>query len=81
MEHAPETVSIFLAPPSIEELEKRLRLRDTETEAQIAKRVETARHEITLADNKDLFKYKVINEDVDQAANEIIEILRRELNV
>ncbi len=66
---------------SLDKLEKRLRARDTETEAVIAKRVETARHEITFADDKNLFKYKVINDEVDRAANEIIEILRRELDV
>lgn len=76
---APEAITIFLAPPSIEELEKRLRARDTESEAVIAKRVETARYEVTLADNKELFKYKVINDEVDRAANELIEIFRREL--
>ncbi len=78
---APDAITIFLAPPSIETLEKRLRARDTETEAVIAKRVETARHEITFADDKNLFKYKVINDEVDRAADEIIEILRRELDV
>ncbi len=78
---APEAITIFLAPPSIEELERRLRTRDTESEAVIAKRVEVAKYELTLADDKSLFKYKVVNEDVDTAVNEIKEILRSELNV
>ncbi len=78
---APDAITIFLAPPSIEELERRLRARDTESEAVIAKRVEVAKYELTLADDKSLFKYKVINEDVDTAVNEIVEILRRELDV
>ncbi len=78
---APEAVTIFLAPPSIEELERRLRARDTESEAAIQKRVEVAKYELTLADNKELFKYKVINEDVDTAVKEIVDILRSELDV
>lgn len=78
---APDAVTIFLAPPSIEELERRLRARGTESEEVIKERVETAKHEITLADNKYLFKYKVVNNDVDEAANEIIRILKGELNV
>ncbi len=78
---APESITIFMAPPSIEELEKRLRSRDTESEAVIVKRVESARHELTYADDKELFKHKIINDNVDRAANEIIDILRRELDV
>ncbi len=78
---APEAVTIFLAPPSIEELERRLRKRDTESEAMIAKRIETAKYEMELSNNKNLFKYKVINDDVKKAAKEIKDILRRELNV
>ncbi len=78
---APDAITIFLAPPSIEELERRLRARDTESEAVIAKRVEVAKYELTLADDKSLFKHKVVNEDVDKAVDEIRDILRRELNV
>lgn len=78
---APEAITIFLAPPSIEELERRLRSRDTDSEAAIVKRVEVAKHEITLADNKELFKYKVVNDDVERATNEIIKILEGELDV
>ncbi len=78
---APDALTIFLAPPSIEELERRLIERGTESEQSLKERVETARHEVELADDKYLFKYKVINENVSEAANEIIEILRRELYV
>lgn len=76
----PNAITIFLSPPSIKELEKRLRLRDTESEPIIRKRVETAKKEMELSDNKLLFKYKVVNKDVETASKEIIEILKRELN-
>ncbi len=78
---APDAVTIFLAPPSIEELERRLRERGTESDEVISKRLEVAEYEISLGDDKSLFKYKVINNDVQEAANEVKEILRRELNV
>ncbi len=78
---APNAITIFLSPPSIEELGKRLRMRDTESEAVIQKRLNTAKKEMKYANDKSLFKYNVINDNVDRAANEIIEILKEELNV
>lgn len=75
----PEAITIFLSPPSIKELEKRLRTRDTETEAMISKRVKTAEYEVKFANDKTLFKYNVINDDVERASKEVIEILRRTL--
>ncbi len=75
----PEAVTIFLAPPSIEELEKRLRDRGTETEEVLTNRVNRAKEEIKYADDKSVFKYKVINDQVDTAAEEIKEIIRREI--
>ena len=68
----PEAVTIFLAPPSIEALEQRLRGRGTETEEKILGRLETARKEIELAPNYD---YTVINENSETAAEEIDRIL------
>lgn len=67
-----ESISIFLAPPSMEELERRLRGRGTETEEKIIQRLETARHELTLADRYD---YRVINDDPLQAAKELNAII------
>lgn len=81
MSKAPEAVTIFLAPPSIEELERRLRQRDTESEVEIRKRINTAREEMKFADDKTLFKYKVVNENIEQATKEVLSILRSELNV
>ena len=64
---------MFLAPPRLEELERRLRGRGTETEEKILSRLETARKELLLAPRYD---FTVINDDPDRAAGELAEILR-----
>lgn len=71
-EKYPECVTIFLLPPSVEELERRLTGRGTESADVIKKRLETAKGELTYASE---FDYNVINDDVDRAKNEIINII------
>ena len=73
-EKAPECVSIFILPPSIEELERRLRGRSTDSEAAINKRLETAKLEMQCAK---LYDYNVINDDLDLAVEEIIGIINK----
>ena len=68
----PEAVTVFLAPPSLEELERRLRGRGTETEEKIRSRLETARQEMLLAPTYD---HTVVNDDAERAAREINDIL------
>ncbi len=68
----PEAISIFLLPPSIEELENRLRTRGTEKEDVINLRINKASEEIGY---KDEYKYQVINDDVLRASKEIDNIL------
>ncbi|MBR1737917.1 MAG: guanylate kinase, partial [Firmicutes bacterium] len=63
-----DALLIFLAPPNIGELEKRLRNRGTETEEKIQARLARAREEFALTDKYD---YIVINEVVDKAAEDI----------
>lgn len=72
-------ITIFLAPPSIKELEKRLRLRDTESEILIQKRIKSAKEEIKLSDDISLFKYKIINNDIKKTKEKVFDILRSEL--
>lgn len=67
-------VSVFLLPPSIQELEDRLRGRGTETEEQIQTRLETARIELAAASE---FDFQVINEDLAKAASEIVDLVRK----
>ena len=67
-------VSVFLLPPSIQELEERLRGRGTETEEQIQTRLETARVELAAAGE---FDFQVVNDDLAQAASTIVELVRK----
>jgi guanylate kinase len=76
-EALPENVVlIFIAPPSIEELEKRIRERGNVTEAELAKRLERADMELTYANRCD---YKVVNDDFDLAVDEVTDIIGKEL--
>ena len=50
----PESVTVFLAPPSFDELARRLRGRGTESAAQFARRLETAREELAARDEFDV---------------------------
>ena len=69
-------ISIFLVPPSLEELEARIRGRGTETEEVIKSRMEKAARELPL---KDLYKYVVVNDTIEQASNDIREIILKHI--
>ncbi len=71
----PDTVRIFIAPPSFDELERRLVGRGTEQPEVVRRRLETARHELTMAEQ---FDYIVVNNTVEQAAADVLAILRAE---
>ena len=64
----PEALQIFLAPPNLSELEKRIRGRGTESEESIRDRLEIANRELIATKE---FDAVVINEDVDKAFREI----------
>lgn len=76
MKNCPDAVSIFLMPPSMKTLEKRLLKRNTETEEQILNRLKIAEEEIK---SSAMFNYIVVNNELDKAVNEINEILNKEL--
>src|SRR6266498_2397319 len=71
-ERMPEAVLIFLAPPSDEELERRLRARRTESEPELERRLAAARSEM---DQRSWFDHVVVNDDVDRAAAEVAAII------
>lgn len=73
MEKFPDVLSIFILPPSFEELESRLRGRGTEDEETVQKRLDKAREEISF---KDRYKYNVVNDDLDNAVEEVLEIIK-----
>lgn len=68
----PEAELIFIAPPSIEELEARLRGRHTESEEAIQKRLASIKLEI---ENSKHFDYKVVNDTVENAVRELEKIM------
>ena len=69
----PDAVTIFVRPASLEELERRLRHRGTETEVALERRLQVARSEMANADH---YQYRVINQTVDQAVDDILKILK-----
>ena len=69
----PEAALTFIAPPSYEELESRLRGRGTETEEQILSRLETAKGELALMGEYD---YIIVNDEIEQASRDILTVLR-----
>ena len=69
----PDSLSIFILPPSKEELERRIRNRGTEKEEAINRRLSRSTYEIASSDE---FDFKVINRDVDETAERIIKIIR-----
>jgi guanylate kinase len=72
----PGAVTIFVDAPTFAELERRLRERATESSGEIQVRLDLARKQQTL---KDRFDYVIVNDDVERAAQELTEIVRRKL--
>lgn len=73
-DHYPDAVTIFITPPSLEELEKRLRRRGTESDESIKKRLLAARSEIKTGLNK--YDYVINNEKLDRALFDLTSIIR-----
>jgi guanylate kinase len=72
-EKLPESVAIFILPPSREELERRLRSRGQDSDEEIARRLARARAEIEAFGK--YYDFCVMNEDVEQAGREVEAIL------
>jgi guanylate kinase len=71
----PDCVGIFILPPSIEELERRMRRRGQDSDAVIRRRMAAAREEM---DHAGEFKYAIINKDFDTAKGELLKIISKE---
>jgi guanylate kinase len=72
MERSPDCITIFLHSGSLAELERRLRLRNTESEASIQRRLEVAQRELALIPR---YRYEVVNRDIPEAVREICSLL------
>ena len=68
----PESVTVFLAPPTLDELARRLRGRGTETEAQFARRLQTAQEEMA---SRHEFDVVVVNDDVQAVVARLVELM------
>jgi guanylate kinase len=75
-ETIPGAVTVFVDAPTFAELERRLRERATESSGEIQVRLDLARRQQA---QKDQFDYAIVNDDVERAADELIGIVRREL--
>jgi guanylate kinase len=72
-EHKPDAVMFFIAPPSLDELELRLRRRGDTSEDDIEDRLQIAESE--MAEAPTLFDHVVVNENLDQAISEMVGLI------
>jgi guanylate kinase len=71
----PDCIGIFILPPSIEELERRMRSRALDSATVIRRRLANAREEL---EHSGEFEYRIINKDFETAQRELAEIIRKE---
>ena len=74
-EKRPEALFVFIAPPSVAELTRRLKKRGTETDEVIAERVSQAAGEIAAAEKYD---YIIVNDALEDAVSDFFEVIRAE---
>ena len=70
----PEALLVFVDVPSVDELERRLRKRDTESEASLSVRLKNA---IIEREQKDKYDYVIVNDDLDRASEELKKIFMK----
>lgn len=69
----PEAITVFILPPSVRELRRRLKARGTETREQLKVRYENARKEMSLWRR---FEYTVVNDDLSKAVGQVLSIVQ-----
>ncbi len=72
----PGAVTIFVTAPTFEELERRLRARDTESAGEIGERLALARQQLELAEE---FDHVIVNDDLERASSEAQAIVQAEI--
>jgi guanylate kinase len=75
-EALPESVAVFIAPPSLDALRARLVGRGTDDPEQVAGRLETAQREL---EARGEFAHVIVNDRLEEATDSLVEIVRREL--
>ncbi len=76
----PEAIGILIVPPSMEELERRLRGRKSDDDEDIRVRLKNASTEIDFASTQGKYEYTIINDDLDRAVEDVIKIVSLEIN-
>ena len=71
----PDAISIFIMPPSLSELSRRLKSRGTETDEDITRRLKIAESEFERAKE---YNYIVINDDLSVCVNDVLSIIKAE---
>ena len=74
-ENYPDVIRVFIMPPSMEELERRIRSRGRDSEEDIIRRLARAKEEIEISSEYD---YIIVNDTVDRATNELLDIIESE---
>jgi guanylate kinase len=74
LKHYPDAITIFIHPGSLEELERRLRGRGTESEEVLRRRLEVAKREL---DASQTYRHIVTNQSVEQTVNDICQLLQQ----
>jgi len=75
IKHYDNIVTVFILPPSLEELKRRIWARKAESEEQMQKRFDRAKKELA---RKDGYDYQVVNDKKDRAVGELITIIQKE---
>lgn len=70
----PESITIFIMPPSLDELRRRLENRNSDNEAVIRRRIENAREEIA---SKDFYDHIIINDRLEEATVQLADLIER----
>jgi len=73
VERYPDSVAIFVMPPSIEELKRRLELRNTDSDEVIARRLENAKMEMA---KKDIYPHLIINDQLPDAIEQLTAVIK-----
>lgn len=76
----PEAIGVLIIPPSLEELERRLRGRKSDDDEDIRVRLKNASTEIDFASTQGKYEYTVINDELDRTVEGVIKIVTSEIN-